>query len=87
MIKMNNDKIIVKQEKQEKQGTQWKTIETYSDSEITLDRFKNSFVNERWNGERRYNKQYTKLGYYHTKTIVPNPYSNTRSVRTFIFPD
>ena len=84
---MKNDKIIVKHEKQEKQGTQWKTIETYLDNEITLQQFITSFVNERWNGERRYNKQYTKLGYFHTKTIVPNPFDNTRSVRTFIFPN
>ena len=84
---MTNDKILVKQVKQEKQGTQWKTIETYPDNEITLQHFITSFVDERWNGERRYNKQYTKLGYYHTKTIVPNPFDNTRSVRTFIFPD
>ncbi len=84
---MTNEKIIVKHEKQEKKGTQWKTIEKYPDTEITLDRFKRSFVIERWHGERRYNRQYTSLGYYHTKTIVPNPYGNTRSVRTFVFPN
>ena len=84
---MNNDKIIVKKVIQEKQGTQWKIIETYPDLEITLQRFIASFIDERWNGERRYNKQYTKLGYFHTKTIVPNPFDNTRSVRSFIFPN
>lgn len=84
---MNNDKIIVKQVIQEKQGSQWKTTKTYPDSKITLQRYRTSFVEERWNGERRYNKQYTKLGYFHTKTIVPSPFDNTRSVRTFIFPD
>ena len=53
---------------------------------LTFEQFKNSFVDERWVGERRYNKQYSIFGYYHTKTIVTNPYNGEKSVRVFTFP-
>ena len=46
-----------------------------------------SFVDERWHGERRTNKQHTIFGYWHTKTTVRNPYNGEKSVRVFIFPE
>ena len=73
---------------------QMKTIKvTHLDAEnrmttsyISHDQFKNSFVDERWSGERRTNKKYTIFGYYHTKTTVTSPYGS-QSVRVFEFPD
>lgn len=84
---MTNNKDLIKMTmiRQEKVGTQWKDIEKPSIMNLTLKQFRNSFVEERWEGERRYNKQYTKLGYFHTKTIVYFD-SKTRTVRTFEFP-
>lgn len=55
-------------------------------SYISHEQFKNSFVDERWKGERRSNMKYTIFGYYHTKTTVKSPYGG-QSVRVFEFPD
>ena len=55
-------------------------------SYISHDQFKNSFVDERWSGERRTNKKYTIFGYYHTKTTVTRS-DGAKSVRVFEFPD
>ncbi|VEV88374.1 hypothetical protein, partial [Staphylococcus phage Stab23] len=54
-------------------------------SYISHEQFKTSFIDERWKGERRTNKQHTIFGYYHTKTTVTSPYGN-QSVRVFEFP-
>lgn len=55
-------------------------------SYISHDQFKTSFVDERWEGERRTNNKYTIFGYYHTKMTVKSP-SGAKSVRVFEFPD
>lgn len=55
-------------------------------SYISHEQFKTSFIDERWNGERRTHKKYTIFGYYHTKTVVTSP-SGAKSVRVFEFPD
>ena len=55
-------------------------------SYISFEQFTNSFVKERWEGERRSNKTYTMFGYVHTKTTVKNPYNGNKSIRTFEFP-
>lgn len=55
-------------------------------SYISHEQFKNSFVDERWKGEKRTNNKYTIFGYYHTKTVVTSPYGS-QSVRVFEFPD
>ena len=57
-----------------------------TDSYISHEQFKTSFVDERWKGERRSNMKYTIFGYYHTKTVVTSPYGS-QSVRVFEFPD
>ena len=81
----NQDLIKMTIHRQEKVGTQWKDTEEPIVTNLTLEQFKDSFVDEKWQGERRYNRQYTKLGYFHTKTI--NKFSdNIRTVRTFEFP-
>lgn len=54
---------------------------------ISFNQFQKSFVNERWQGERRYKTDYTIFGRVHHKTIVKNPYSDERSVRLFDFPN
>ena len=51
---------------------------------ISHDQFKTSFVEERWQGERRTQKRHTMFGYYHTKTTVTSEFGKT--VRTFDFP-
>lgn len=53
--------------------------------EISFERFYNSFVEEKWKGEERYDYEHTPYGYFHTTTIVRNPYGNSRSVRHFEF--
>lgn len=55
-------------------------------SYISHDQFKTSFVDEKWNDEKRKNMKYTIFGYYHTKTVVKSPYGS-QSVRVFEFPD
>lgn len=55
-------------------------------SYISHDQFKTSFIDERWEGEKRTNKKYTIFGYYHTKTTVTSP-EGKQSVRLFEFPD
>jgi len=55
------------------------------EDEITFERFYSSFVDEKWEGEERYDFEHTPYGYFHTTTIVRNPYDNTRSVRYFEF--
>ncbi|AVP40358.1 hypothetical protein HOS99_gp117 [Staphylococcus phage phiSA_BS1] len=62
--------------------TENKVTETY----ISHDQFKTSFIDEKWNGEKRSNMKYTIFGYYHTKTVVKSPYGS-QSVRVFEFPD
>ncbi|QXV86226.1 hypothetical protein [Staphylococcus phage SAPYZU_15] len=54
-------------------------------SYISHEQFKTSFVDERWQGERRTDKQHTMFGHYHTKTTVTSPYGQ-KSVRVFDFP-
>lgn len=71
---------------QDKINGKWTTTQDFGNEEITLETFERSFVRERWEGERRTNKQYTKLGYFHTKTTV-NMNESYRSVRTFVFPE
>lgn len=56
-------------------------------SYISFDQFEQSFVKERWDGERRSMTTYTMFGKYHTKTTVTNPYSGLKSIRTFTFPN
>lgn len=82
---MENEKIKMIRESQVKQGTQWKTESEPITEYIDLNQFKKSYVKERWYGEKRYNRKYTKLGYFHTKTIVKFD-DTTRIVRSFIFP-
>ena len=53
---------------------------------LSFNQFYISFVDERWTGERRTNKQHTMFGYWHTKTTVTNPYNNEKSIRVFTFP-
>ena len=77
--------VTVEHTKEQKQGGKWVTIENYGTMHLTLKQFEQSFVKERWEGERRYDKKYTKYGYFHTKTIVNNPFDNSRSVRLFTF--
>lgn len=55
-------------------------------SYISHDQFKTSFIDEKWEGEKRSNMKYTIFGYYHTKTVVTSPDGN-QSVRMFEFPD
>lgn len=48
--------------------------------------FKTSFVEEKWEGERRYNTFITKWGNFHHKMIIKNPFDKTqRTVRYFEF--
>ena len=54
---------------------------------LSFSQYYKSFVDERWQGERRANKKYTMFGYWHTRTTVKNPYSNQKSVRVFEFPE
>lgn len=56
-------------------------------SYITFNQFYASFIKERWDGEKRYNKTYTMFGHVHTKTVVTNPYDKSKSIRTFDFPN
>ena len=68
-----------------------KVKHTYADEVtnevLSFNQFYNSFVEERWQYERRTNKQHTMFGYWHTKTTVTNPYNNAKSVRVFSFPE
>lgn len=61
--------------------------EPYMESvgEITFEQFYKSFVEEKWEGEERYDYEDTAYGHFHTTTIVRNPYNNSRSVRHFEF--
>ena len=56
-------------------------------SYISFNEFEQSFVKERWRGERRSMTIYTIFGKYHTKTTVTNPYNGLKSIRTFTFPN
>lgn len=67
-------------------------VEHTYDGETTIEyisyyQFKSSYINERWEGERRYEKMYTIFGDAHKKTIITNPFNNKKSVRIFTFPD
>ena len=53
---------------------------------ISFNQFLRSYVVEKWQGERRYNKKYTIFGYYHTKTIVIEPTYKFKTVTEFVFP-
>lgn len=55
-------------------------------SYISHEQFKDSFVDEKWEGEKRSHMKYTIFGYYHTKTTVTSP-DGSQSVRVFEFPD
>ena len=55
-------------------------------SYITFNKFKQSFIDERWENEYRSNPRYTLFGQHFTTTTVN--YSDTDySIRQFIFPD
>lgn len=62
--------VTVLSERQEKQKGEWTTKETYPTNKITLNNFIKSFVIEKSRNEKRYDKRYTKHGYFHTKAIV-----------------
>lgn len=79
------DKVVtVLRERQAKQGSKWIVEEKFPPNELTLDNFIDSFVLEKWRNERRYNKQYTKYGYYHTRSFVYFD-ETIRTVYTFKF--
>ena len=67
-----------------------KVVHTYEGESTTdwlsFNQYYNSFVIERLKGERRTQKESTLFGYWHTKTIVTNPYNKHKSIRTFTFP-
>ena len=52
---------------------------------ISWETYQQSFVKERWSGERRTGRVYTIFGMANTKTTVTSP-MGTKSVRTFEFP-
>ena len=66
-------------------GSRWVAVSEPTEMMIDLNRFEKSFVEERWANERRTNRQYTRLGYFHTRTTVKRD-DNYRNVRTFVFP-
>ena len=71
---------------QEKVGGKWVDKNVFPEDMIDIKVFEESFVNEMWNNEIRSNEEYTKYGYFHTKTTVYRD-KNYRSVRTFVFPE
>lgn len=80
--------VNVKENFQERsgKGKKWKTVRE-TESTISLERFKESFVKERWEGEKRSEYEYTPFGYFHRKTINENPFSEgtERTIREFTF--
>lgn len=46
-----------------------------------------TFLAERWRGERRSGYRYTAHGYFPSRIVVPNPYKPYRSVTEFTFSD
>lgn len=46
-----------------------------------------TFLSERWRGERRSGYRYTSHGYFPSRVTVPNPYVPQRSVTEFTFSD
>lgn len=83
---MTKEMIAVIRQSQSKVGSKWVSDMEPIEDKISLQQFIDSYVNERWRNERRYNKEHTKLGYYHTKTIVKFD-EHSRVVRSFIFPE
>lgn len=86
---MNNNKnVLVKESFQERsgKGKKWKTTRT-EDVVVSLEQFKERFVEERWEGEKRSDYRQSKLGYFHRKMMVVNPFSESteRTVREFTF--
>ena len=75
----------------EKNLNQLKCIKVYKNGEydntLSFNQYLRSYVDERWKGERRYNKKYTIFGYWHTKTIVIEPMYKLKSVAEFVFPN
>ena len=67
-----------------------KCIKVYKNGEyastLSYNQYLRSYVDERWKGERRYNKKHTIFGYWHTKTIVIEPMYKLKSVAEFVFP-
>lgn len=68
-----------------------KVIHTNVDGEITENyitykRYCKSFIDERWSGERRYNKSFSVFGLNPTYITVNNGYGGI-SRRRFIFPN
>ena len=55
-------------------------------SYITFNRFKKSFIDERWENEYRSNPRYTLFGQHFT-TITTNFSYKNYTIRQFIFPD
>ena len=56
-------------------------------STISFNQYLRGYVEEKWSGERRYNKKDTIFGYWHTKTIVIEPIYKWKSVTEFVFPN
>ena len=46
-----------------------------------------TFLADRWKGERRSGYTYTRHGYFPSRIVVPNPYVPQRSVTEFTFSD
>lgn len=83
-----NKNVLVKEISQERteKGKHWKTVKE-NENMISLEQFKESFVKERWEGEKRLGYEYTPFGYFQRKTINENPFSKgtERTVREFTF--
>ena len=67
-----------------------KVVHTYEGESTTdwlsFNQYYNSFVIERWSGERRTQKKDSIFGCWHSKTTVTNPYNKSKSIRLFTFP-
>lgn len=48
--------------------------------------FENAFLNEKWQGERRYGTSQTIFGLAHRRMTIRNPFSGELSRRYFTFP-
>ena len=46
-----------------------------------------TFLADRWLGERRSGYTYTRHGYFPTRVVVPSPFGDYRSVTEFTFSD
>ena len=69
-------------------------VETYYPGEkdahvsyISMNQYTDSFINERWPGERRTQKRHTIFGEYPTRITVTNPFNGEKTIRDFTFPE